>query len=530
MKQEKDFIEVYLKEEDINSDSFFLYNTTNHIPISGREKQLREILDRQIKEIPEYKIYEWVKPNGSIVKKGEPILIIQEGDLKIDIRERKIIPWDEDVKIELSLPISSPSEGVLQYLIEGEQKITVGDKLFRVKKLSKEFERKPLGKIEYIFHKLHLIEEDNIENIKHGLNPDSRSIYWVVKNGQYVSSGDKIATTFIKTSQDGVRDIKAVGDGYISIIENNSIRNGKHIYSLFSTNEDKYYNKYKIETNEFTKEQSLIWEVIGGLWLSDKREITYYPVGAIELTSLRFKGRFETLPYPSFLFSINYIHNENKLVVYYTSSKIKLRESDRILFLFENQEVIKLQFDNKAIKSSVKWAEYEMTAPILDSQIKIFKESKLKKWRVEKKGGDEFVEGVISKRWYNDDELLEIFNRLIPKYFNILISEFPDYTDRELREDIEKEDTIEACSVYLMVDTTNNFHKIGVSNNPTYRERTLQSEKPTIDVLCSKEFPSRLIANSIESALHNAYAEKRIRGEWFELSGKDILEIMQTLK
>lgn len=529
MKPEKDFIEVYLKEEYLNSDSFILHNTADYIPFSGREKKIREILDKQIKEIPKYTIYEWVKPNGSIVKKGEPILIIQKGDLKIDIRDRKVIPSNEDVKINLSLPILSPSEGVLQFLAKEQQRVIVGDKLFKIKKSSKEFEREIYGKIDYIFHKLHLIEDDNIENIKHGLNPDSRSIYWKVKNGQYVNSGDKIATTYIKSSPDGLRELKAIEDGYISIIENNSIRNGEHIYSLFSTKEDKYYNKYKIETNEFSKEQSLIWEVIGGLRLPDKNEITYYPVGAIELIALKFKGRFKALSYLSFLFSINYIHNKHKLVVYCTSTKIKLRESDRILFLFDNQEVIRLQFEKKAIKTSVKWAEYEITAPILDSQIKMFKESKLKKWRIERDSGDEFVEGKTSNRWYTEDELLEIFRRLIPQYYNILKSEVPDYIDKQLREDIGKEDA-EACSVYLMVDTTNNFHKIGISNNPTYRERTLQSEKPTIEVLCSKEFPSRLIAKSIESALHNAYAEKRIRGEWFELSGKDILEIMQTLK
>lgn len=85
------------------------------------------------------------------------------------------------------------------------------------------------------------------------------------------------------------------------------------------------------------------------------------------------------------------------------------------------------------------------------------------------------------------------------------------------------------CHVYLMVDTTNGFHKIGISNNPKYREHTLQSEKPTIELLQSKQFPNRALAEAIESALHKTYAEKRIRGEWFDLSEQDVADIRLVL-
>ena len=81
-----------------------------------------------------------------------------------------------------------------------------------------------------------------------------------------------------------------------------------------------------------------------------------------------------------------------------------------------------------------------------------------------------------------------------------------------------------------MIDTTNNFYKIGISNEPIYREKTLQSEKPTIELICSKEFPSRTIAESIEKALHEAFATKRIRGEWFNLDIQEVEEIKNTLK
>lgn len=86
-----------------------------------------------------------------------------------------------------------------------------------------------------------------------------------------------------------------------------------------------------------------------------------------------------------------------------------------------------------------------------------------------------------------------------------------------------------SCFVYLMKDESNGFYKIGISNKPEYRERTLQSEKPTIVLLKAKEFPTRTIAEAIESALHKAYGEKRLRGEWFELDEKDVKDIERTL-
>lgn len=85
------------------------------------------------------------------------------------------------------------------------------------------------------------------------------------------------------------------------------------------------------------------------------------------------------------------------------------------------------------------------------------------------------------------------------------------------------------CHVYLMCDESNGFYKIGISNNPEYREHTLQSEKPTIVLVCSKVFPNRLIAEAIESALHKAYGDKRLRGEWFRLTASDVKDLKATL-
>jgi hypothetical protein len=76
--------------------------------------------------------------------------------------------------------------------------------------------------------------------------------------------------------------------------------------------------------------------------------------------------------------------------------------------------------------------------------------------------------------------------------------------------------------VYVMIDKNTGFYKIGRSKNPKARERTLQSEKPTIEMLFN--YPG---LNIDEKELHNIFIEKRVRGEWFDLNGTDIQMIKE---
>ena len=94
----------------------------------------------------------------------------------------------------------------------------------------------------------------------------------------------------------------------------------------------------------------------------------------------------------------------------------------------------------------------------------------------------------------------------------------------------DKINLTEVCHLYLMKDLANGFYKIGISNNPEYREKTLQSEKPTIELITSKGFSNRKIALAFESSLHKSYENKRLRGEWFELNEREIAEIKEILK
>lgn len=80
-------------------------------------------------------------------------------------------------------------------------------------------------------------------------------------------------------------------------------------------------------------------------------------------------------------------------------------------------------------------------------------------------------------------------------------------------------------NVYVMIDKNTGYYKIGKSKKPQFREKTLQSEKPTIEMLFTHEGRC-----SDEKALHEMFKEKRIRGEWFDLSGSDLKIINSYFK
>ena len=119
-----------------------------------------------------------------------------------------------------------------------------------------------------------------------------------------------------------------------------------------------------------------------------------------------------------------------------------------------------------------------------------------------------------------------LFHLYVEAYCSLLDKEGYTYQDDSLS---HRELEYDYCYVYLMHDKRNGYHKIGMSNKPDVREKTLQSEVPDVQMVCSKRYPSRKIAKAIEAALHNAYAEQRVRGEWFNLSLIDIQMLKETL-
>lgn len=80
--------------------------------------------------------------------------------------------------------------------------------------------------------------------------------------------------------------------------------------------------------------------------------------------------------------------------------------------------------------------------------------------------------------------------------------------------------------VYVMYNASNKKHKIGHSKTPAKREKTLQSTEPDITMLFYFEGSRR-----DEQALQNMFAEKNVRGEWFEgLDDADFEKIKQYIE
>lgn len=73
--------------------------------------------------------------------------------------------------------------------------------------------------------------------------------------------------------------------------------------------------------------------------------------------------------------------------------------------------------------------------------------------------------------------------------------------------------------VYLFRDA-NGAHKIGVSFSPEQRQRSVQNQ--THQDVAAVHTIENPCAAALERALHFKFAEKRIEGEWFNLTPEDV--------
>ena len=112
----------------------------------------------------------------------------------------------------------------------------------------------------------------------------------------------------------------------------------------------------------------------------------------------------------------------------------------------------------------------------------------------------------------------------ISKEINTLVK------NKELELEIQEKNNAEECYVYLMLNIDNGYYKIGISKDPRYREKTLQSQEPFIETVEKELLPNRELAKALEKGLHNKFKMKKIRGEWFELSKEDVAEVIKIMK
>ena len=75
-------------------------------------------------------------------------------------------------------------------------------------------------------------------------------------------------------------------------------------------------------------------------------------------------------------------------------------------------------------------------------------------------------------------------------------------------------------NTYVMYNPINDLYKIGKSKNVFIREKILKCAAPEIKLILSCE-------DDIEAELHDEFAAKRRRGEWFALTANDVLDLVE---
>lgn len=255
--------------------------------------------------------------------------------------------------------------------------------------------------------------------------------------------------------------------------------------------------------------------------------------------------------------SLNFVFSEGNSYIefIYSQDKIKLKKNDTISFLYNNGNISDFKLYNSPYKIGEKSQTRYIKCQLYAEDIENLTNSLISKWKIS--FADEQKPSIIDdvvpakekvkipmtllmghysltnhlKRAKRTPFLIQNYTKY---YTKVLKKEVPDYEHpSKTHKRIDSDDQVvvfDWCYVYLMRDQSNNYYKIGMSKTPEYRERTLQSEKPTIDMICNKRLPSLKIAKAFEKALHNAFADKRIRGEWFNLNEIDVAEIVESLK
>ena len=224
-------------------------------------------------------------------------------------------------------------------------------------------------------------------------------------------------------------------------------------------------------------------------------------------------------------FSLEFVDGKG-VIVFKVNDKLKLSKGDNISILFENGKILDFQVQKKPIKRGFD----TIICTLYQDDIDLFLQSKMASYRLtfNKEGESPITEECGS---FYGQYLLDAQVSYVKYYLDTLNKLLPDYhLPKKKVEIMPMEYKFNWCYVYIMRDNTNGYHKIGISNKPEYREKTLQSEKPSIEMLACKKFPTRKIAEAIESALHTAYSQQRVRGEWFNLDDVDVAAIIETLK
>ncbi len=523
------FIELYFKKGTDGDNkygqpsSFRIKDVFERFSNPNSEKENSpDIIFNDSFKLPEDKkheliyLLEWLVNDGDWIEHDKPIFKLRIGD------------WISLNSSFASQPIIANRSGFLKIFKQKGELIQYGDRICTIVPQSVyALENSPLNH-SYKFH---------FDYKGYNLaNPSSKFIIksWHKEDGELIKIGDVVLTlSYDSTSPSQTQSIihYAEKDGYFDKVRNlnevvssiYALNQNELVYIICEDDQErinrKFINKPQIQIDDFTKKKVLKWRQVG--------QLDGYSEG---ITSKSLVGNM------MFTFTFNNIEGYDYLIFQFESKALMLYKDDIVSFLFNDNSIIEFQivFNSYRAANNPNSKLFENKALITDEQLQHFESKRFAKWKItSKKQNLEIIGGVEGSQQYQaHNNLAIVISKLAKEYRELVRNEIPNYKplEQESLASLTDQTYDEDCYVYLMIDTTNNHHKIGISNKPEWREKTLQSEKPTIELLASKKFINRKIAASFEKALHETYSNKRIRGEWFLLDLKEIKEIEITLR
>lgn len=458
-------------------------------------------------------MYEWLKNDGEWVDEGQPLYRIRIGD------------YLGSFMCYTSQPLTAIKSGIVQHLKQKDDTIQNEEAFYIIyPKGVYAKENTPLN-TNYFFYFDKFKYEIPEKYSHHEINIKQ----WHKEDGQLVNEKELVLSLGYSNTYGNNECLLhyAEKSGYFNRVRSQldfmGLKQTELVYVIHGKDEDrikrKFFNIPDIKVDDFTKKKIIKWSYVGGVECMGKGITSQSDDRNTSLT-----------------FTFNNEDEKDFIAFQFLSKQFMLSKDDIISFLFENERKIDfvLNLNSYKIATSASEKYFENKILITGNELQHFEEFNLNKWKIIiKKQNREIIGGVEGVNAYKSKtNLTTAIRKFAKEYRELIRTEIPNYVPllerRRLDLDIQS-NASEECYVYLMIDTINNYHKIGISNKPVWREKTLQSEKPTIELLASKRFVSRRIASSFEKALHDSYAEKRIRGEWFKLNMKDVSEIKITL-
>lgn len=471
--------------------------------------------------------------------------------------------------------ICSPAKGYLKYFIDAEEgkHHTSGDFLRKNEGVIDGLGDDVLNEYGLIYDICYVFENPiffHIQDVIDNNSGDSVSFdnylqradvryCWKVKDGDYVENGDvllqigriersygePLSDTYFCEEDTIDFEIAAPSNGYVNI---------NNIFGEYGELLRDYDSSAPFLTEGRVLCEILQKPLIKPKWITlcGKKDLFNKELSIYRTEDDIFWKRMSLFSVPFGLIHLAFLyhHYQLSLFIEYCKKSVTIKKTDTIQFAFYNNKTLTLDLQTKSHKLPIENSKfyhvdhfrslllghkssiesnkgyYFIELPITTSDLELFTDSLVKICRISSKTRLEPIECLPP---FTKTDTILLRDYAIAMYEKLRESNLLDQPLQEETKSNENESNEDECYVYIMEDTVNHYFKIGISNKPEYREKTLQSEKPTIELIRYKQYPSRKIAKAIESALHESFSDKHLRGEWFELNELEVNQIIKTL-